>query len=47
MGRLTQASGVDEMASGMLQATERLNLADSLREFHSETGRPLLDLVDE
>ena len=35
------------MASGMLQATERLNLADSLREFHSETGRPLLDLVDE
>jgi len=35
------------MASGMLPATERLNLADSLREFHSETGRPLLDLVDE
>jgi hypothetical protein len=31
----------------MLQSTERLNLADSLREFHSETGRSLLDLVDE
>jgi hypothetical protein len=35
------------MTTGMLQSTERLNLADSLREFHTETGRPLLDLVDE
>jgi hypothetical protein len=31
----------------MLQPTEPLNLADSLREFHTETGRSLLDLVDE
>jgi len=31
----------------MLQSAERSNLADSLREFHTETGRPLLDLVDE
>ena len=35
------------MATGMLHSPERSNLADSLREFHSETGRPLLDLVDE
>src|ERR1700721_843861 len=35
------------MASGMVQSTERPNLADSLREFHTETGRSLLDLVDE
>ena len=35
------------MAKGMLQTTERSNLADSLREFHTETGRSLLDLVDE
>jgi len=32
---------------GMLQSTERSDLADSLREFHTETGRSLLDLVDE
>jgi hypothetical protein len=32
---------------GMLQSTEPPNLADSLREFHTETGRPLLDLLDE
>ena len=35
------------MTTGMLQSTERPNLADSLREFHTETGRPLLDVVDE
>ncbi len=29
------------------QSDRRLNLADSLREFHTETGRSLLDLVDE
>src|SRR6202167_867447 len=34
-------------STAMPQSTERLNLADSLREFHTETGRPLLDLVDE
>jgi len=31
----------------MLQSTEGSNLADSLREFRTETGRSLLDLVDE
>src|ERR1700677_768845 len=35
------------MATGNLQSTERSNLADSLREFHTETGLSLLDLVDE
>ena len=35
------------MATNMPQSTEQLNLADSLREFHTETGRSLLDLVDE
>ena len=35
------------MATGTLQSHERSNLADSLREFHTETGRSLLDLVDE
>jgi hypothetical protein len=35
------------MASERVQSTEQSNLADSLREFRSETGRPLLDLVDE
>jgi len=35
------------MTNGMSKSTERLNLADSLREFHTETGRSLLDLVDE
>src|ERR1700691_1925586 len=35
------------MATGMIQSTERSNLADSLHEFHTETGRSLLDLVDE
>ena len=35
------------MAAKMVESTERLNLADSLREFRTETGRPLLDLVDE
>jgi hypothetical protein len=33
--------------TGFLQSTERSNLAESLREFHTETGRSLLDLVDE
>jgi hypothetical protein len=31
----------------MPQSTERSSFADSLREFHTETGRSLLDLVDE
>jgi hypothetical protein len=35
------------MATEMLQLTGRSNLADSFREFHTETGRSLLDLVDE
>jgi len=35
------------MGTGMLQSAERSNLADSLRQFHTETGRSLLDLVDE
>jgi AhpC/TSA family len=35
------------MATGMMQSTERSNLGDSLSEFHTETGRSLLDLVDE
>jgi len=35
------------MATGAPQSAERLNLADSLRAFHTETGRPLLDLLDE
>lgn len=35
------------MATGMPQSNERSNFADSLREFHTETGRSLLDLVDE
>ena len=35
------------MATGKLQSTEQSNLADSLHGFHSETGRSLLDLVDE
>src|SRR6202167_3432241 len=35
------------MSTGMLQSTDRSTLADSLREFHTETGRSLLDLVDE
>jgi hypothetical protein len=33
--------------TGFLQSAERSNLAESLREFHTETGRSLLDLVDE
>jgi hypothetical protein len=35
------------MTTGMLQSAEPSNLAGSLREFHTETGRLLLDLVDE
>ena len=35
------------MATEILQSSERSNLADSLREFHTETGRSLLELVDE
>jgi hypothetical protein len=35
------------MASQMAQATDQSNLAESLRAFHSEAGRSLLDLVDE
>ncbi len=35
------------MATGTPQSTERSSFADTLSEFHSETGRSLLDLVDE
>ena len=35
------------MDTGTLHSTERLSLTESLREFHTETGRSLLDLVDE
>src|SRR5208337_2734922 len=35
------------MAWEMVPSTEQQNLADSLREFHTESGRSLLDLVDE
>ena len=35
------------MVTGMQPTTDRSNLAESLREFHTETGRSLLDLVDE
>jgi hypothetical protein len=31
----------------MVQSRAQSNLADSLRDFQTETGRPLLDLVDE
>jgi len=35
------------MTTAMLHPAERSDLADSLRGFHTETGRSLLDLVDE
>src|SRR5208337_1430580 len=35
------------MAWEMVPSTEQQNLADSLREFHTESGRTLLELVDE
>jgi hypothetical protein len=35
------------MTTATLQSHERSNLADSLREFHTEAGRSLLDLVDQ
>lgn len=35
------------MTSGPLQFPGRSNLADALGEFHTEAGRPLLDLVDQ
>jgi hypothetical protein len=35
------------MTTVAAQADERSSLADSLRAFHTETGRSLLDLVDE
>jgi hypothetical protein len=35
------------MVAEILQSNEPPNLAYSLREFHTETGRSLLDLVDE
>lgn len=35
------------MAAEMLKSTERSSFADSLRAFHTETGRSLLELVDE
>jgi hypothetical protein len=35
------------MAMGTLRSVQGSGLADALRQFHSETGRSLLDLVDE
>ncbi len=35
------------MTPATIQTTERSNLADSLRQFHTESGRSVLDLVDE
>ena len=35
------------MSTGAQQSHDRSNLADCLREFHTEAGRSLLDLVDE
>ena len=35
------------MATGISRSTEQSDLPDSLREFQSESGRSLLDLVDE
>jgi hypothetical protein len=35
------------MLTQALQSQEQSNLADSLSDFQTETGRPLLDLVDE
>src|SRR5208282_4543140 len=35
------------MTTATLQPADRSNLAESLRGFHTETGRSLLDLVDE
>ncbi len=35
------------MATASPRSSERSNLADSIRDFHTETGRSLLDLVDE
>ena len=35
------------MASEMVQSAEQSHLADSLRDFRTEAGRSLLDLVDE
>ena len=35
------------MDTGALQSHERMNLAESLRAFRTESGRSLLDLVDE
>ncbi|MGD0912548.1 MAG: hypothetical protein ABR928_11665 [Terracidiphilus sp.] len=35
------------MATAIPQTTEHANLAECLREFHTESGRSLLDLVDE
>lgn len=35
------------MPSGTAQTAEQVKLVDALREFHTETGRSLLELVDE
>jgi hypothetical protein len=35
------------MAIGTLRSSEPSSLADALREFHTESGRPLTDLLDE
>src|SRR5579863_4883018 len=38
---------MDGMVTETLKSGEQSNLADSLREFQTETGRSLLDLLDE
>ena len=35
------------MSTEIGQSTEQMELAEALREFHTETGRSLLDLIDE
>src|ERR1700683_5468784 len=44
---VSRGNGVRYMAIETPPSTEQSNLAGSLREFHTETGRSLLDLVDE
>jgi hypothetical protein len=44
---LSQETGVDWMATGMTQTEEQVEFSDALRPFHTETGWPLLELVDE
>jgi len=55
LGRLAKATiiglsleaGAGQMATGTTQSAGQLDFADSLREFRTETGRSLLELVDE